>query len=141
MPLCYDKSNVRFLYPENWELAENPSNEWPNSITTTSPNGGYWELRVYPTETSLEQLTAEVVEALREVYGDVESAAITETLEDVTAEGYDLHFFCLDLLVECRIRAFQWSGRSCLLIFQAESHEFDKQIPVFLAMTKSLLSP
>ena len=141
MQLCYDKSDVRLLYPENWELVESASNEWPKSITLTSPNGGYWELRVYPDGTSLEQLTTEAVEAMREIYGDVEPVAITETLENLTAKGYDLHFFCLDLLVVCRIRAFQWSGRSCLLIFQAESREFDKQIPVFLAMTKSLLSP
>ncbi|GEM_PF-242676 len=139
MSASYEKFGVRFLYPENWAVAEEQLNEWPRSVSVQSPTGAYWELQVYPSRMSPVRLTNEVLEAMRQIYTDIESKAVTEDLWSVTAKGYDLDFFCLDFLITCSVRCFRVGSRTCLLTCQAESREFESQQAVFAAITKSLL--
>lgn len=139
MSASYENFGIRFLYPENWAVADEQLDEWPRSVSVQSPSGAFWELQVYPSRMSPARLTGQVLEAMKQVYGDIESKAVTEDLWNVTATGFDLDFFCLDFLVTSRVRCFRVGARTCLLTCQAESREFDRQEPVFAAMTKSLL--
>lgn len=139
MSASYENFGIRFLYPENWAVADEQLDEWPRSVSVQSPSGAFWELQVYPSRMSPARLTGQVLEAMKQVYGDIESKAVTEDLWNVTATGFDLDFFCLDFLVTSCVRCFRVGARTCLLTCQAESREFDRQQPVFAAMTKSLL--
>jgi hypothetical protein len=139
MYATYEKFGVRVFYPENWTVNDEQLEEWPRSVSLQSPHGAYWELQVYPTRISPARLIKQALKAMEEIYEDLEAEAVTEELWKVTATGYDLHFFCLDFLVTSRIRSFYTGSRTCLLTCQAESREFDRQQPVFSAMTKSLL--
>ncbi len=139
MTATYESFGIRFLYPENWCITDEQLDEWPRSVSVQSPSGAYWELQVYPSRISPSRLTKQALEAMKQVYADIESKPVTEELGTINAKGYDLDFFCLDFLVTSRIRCFWVGSRTCLLTCQAESREFDGQQPVFAAITKSLL--
>ena len=139
MSASYENFGIRFLYPDNWAVTDEQVDDWPRSVSVQSPSGAYWELQLYPSRMNPSRLTKEVLQAMKEVYADIESKAVSEDLWTVTATGYDLDFFCLDFLVTSRIRCFWVGSRTCLLTCQAESRVFDRQQPVFAAITKSFL--
>jgi hypothetical protein len=135
----YERSGIRFAYPENWTIADEQLDESPLGVSVQSPQGGYWDLRIFSSRLALQQVSDQALDAMREEYADLETEAVTEELFNVTAVGYDLDFFCLDLLVTSRIRSFHLGDRTLLLICQAENREFDRQQLVYSAITKSLL--
>ena len=49
---------------------------------------------------------AVVLTALREDYGEVEAEAVREVLADTEMYGFDLSFYCMDLVIQARLRAF-----------------------------------
>ena len=136
----FDKSDVRFFYPENWQIVDEDLDQWPHRVSVQSPEGGYWELHVWPTRMDAAKLSGEALRAMRMEYADVESERVLEHLGDVPSMGYDLSFFYLDFLITCKIRALNVGSRTYLLIYQAESREFDRQASVFEAITHSLLN-
>ena len=140
MVATYEKFGIRFLYPENWTVSDEQLEDWPRSVSIQSPQGAYWELQVYPSRINPARLVKQALAAMEQIYEDLEAEPVTEELWEVTAAGYDLHFFCLDFLVTSRIRGFYAGSRTCVLTCQAESREFDRQQAVFSAMTKSLLN-
>jgi len=135
----YEQPGIRFAYPENWSVVDERLDQWPRGVSVQSPNGAYWDLKVFPSDIALNQLSAEAFGAMQQEYADIESEAVAEELFDVPAVGYNLDFFCLDLLITSRIRSLYAGGHTLLLIYQAESREFDRQRLVFEAITKSLL--
>jgi hypothetical protein len=140
MTAKYDKLGLQFLYPENWSILEEERDDWPHRVTVQSPGSAYWELQVYPSRTSRTKLTAEVLKVMQEEYEDLESQVVTDEICQRPAIGYDLSFFCLDFLVTSRIRCLCVDKLTYLLIYQAESREFDRQHLVFEAITQSLLT-
>lgn len=140
MSASYANFGIHFLYPDNWAVTDEQPDEWPRSVSVQSPSGAYWELQLYPSRMNPAQLSKKVLQAMQEVYTDIEFKAVTEDLWDVSATGYDLDFFCLDFLVTSRIRCFWVGSHTCLLTCQAESREFDRQQQVFAAITKSFLN-
>ena len=135
----YENFGIHVLYPENWIVTDEQLEAWPRSVSIQSPSGAYWELQVYPSRLKPARLIQQALTAMQQIYDDLETEAVTEDMWKVTARGYDLHFFCLDFLVTSQIRSFHVGAHTCLLTCQAESREFDRQQPVFKAMTKSLL--
>ena len=140
MTAKYDKLGLQFLYPENWSILEEDLDDWPHGITVQSPGSAYWELQVYPSRLRRTDLTAEVLKVMQEEYEELESQVVTEEICQRPAIGYDLSFFCLDFLIASRIRCLYVGNLTYLLIYQAESREFDRQHLVFEAITQSLLT-
>jgi hypothetical protein len=139
MPAQYDRLDIRFLYPDNWTVEED-LDDWPHEITVQSPGSAYWELQVYPTRLDPEELAAEVLRAMQAEYKDLESQPIAEDIGPWPVVGYNLSFFCLDLLIAYQFRCLCVAGHTYLLIYQAEDREFERQQLVFEAMTRSLLA-
>jgi len=139
MPAVYEQFGVRFLYPENWSLLDEETDEWPRTVTLQSPETGFWTLLVYPPNHDARQAVLAVIEPIREVYPDLEVLPAKETIADAEAKGVDIAFFYLDLLVESRIRCVKTPSGVILWHYQAESREFDTVEPVFRAITTSLL--
>jgi hypothetical protein len=136
----YQNFGVEFLYPENWDIVDEQLDKWPYRVSVQSPGSGYWELQVYPSRIDLGHLSGQVLQAMRQEYPDLESEVVTDDVYELPAVGYDLSFFCLDLLVTSKIRCLDVGSRTYLLIYQAESREFDRQELVFDAISKSLLA-
>jgi hypothetical protein len=136
----YEKPGIRFAYPENWSVVDEQLDDWPHGVSVQSPGGAYWDLRVFPSRIGLGQVSEQALDAMQGEYAELESEPVSEELFDVPAVGYNLDFFCMDLLVTSQIRSFHVGNRTFLLICQAENRDFDALRLVFAAITKSLLS-
>ena len=134
----FNKFGIRFAYPEDWAIVDEEDSQWPRRVSVQSPNSGYWELQVYPPDFRPADLSDQTLEAFREEYDDLDSERVHEEIMDHPTMGYDLDFFCMDLLVTCQVRSFTLGGQTLLLICQAESREFETRREVFEAITRSL---
>jgi hypothetical protein len=136
----YDKEGVKFLYPENWEVSEESADELSRVISLQSPTSGFWTLHVYEASAEPAELVAEARQTLAQEYDSLEAEPANEKIARVDTVGYDLEFYCLDLVVTARIRSFRQGKRTYLVLAQAESRDFEKLGDVFRAMTVSLLA-
>jgi hypothetical protein len=73
-----------------------------------------------------------------EEYQALESTSRTFELGEVTAPGYEMDFSCLDLVVSAQTLALRHNNLTLLILWQAESRDFDELKLVFLAITMSL---
>ncbi len=140
MVATYDRHEIRFVYPENWELREEYQSAETHCVTLQSPGSGFWMLQAVQTAKSPELLAAEALRSVKQEFGDVEVVRIEEELEGIPAVGYDMLFYCLDFVVSSKVRSFASDGRSYVLLWQAEDTEFSAISPVFSAITASLLN-
>lgn len=137
MPGTYEKFGIKFLYPENWQLAEEASDEWPKMVTVHSPEGAFLSIYIYEGSVNLPALVREAVDAMRAEYEDLEAEEILQP--DDADYGFDIDFYCLDLVVTTHIRGALLPGLAVVWQSQAESRDFDKCEIVFKAITTSLL--
>jgi hypothetical protein len=134
----YDRFNVKFVYPENWEIAEEQADDWPKVITLQSPGGAMYSLHIYEGGVQLRELVREAAVALQQEYAESESEELPECNDGADC-GIDLHFYYLDFLILAQVRGILLPGKALLWINQAEIKEFEACEPIFKAMTLSLL--
>ena len=138
MPTLYDKGEVRFLYPDGWEVADEEALAWPRTVTVRHPSGAYWSLSVFTWTTKPEQLVDEAVRTFHEEYEGVETEEVSEEIGPAEAVGCDLTFYCLDFIVQVKVRSFTIDRRTFLIICQGEDRDFDQLDLVFRAITTGL---
>ncbi len=141
MTAVYESPDLRFMYPENWEIADEDVVSWPRTVSVQSPGGGFVSIMMYTADVDPDELTQQVVSTMREEYTELEAAAHVERLGDLEAAGYEMRFYCFDLVVASRVLGLRAAARTWLIIWQAEDREFDRLEPVFRAITISLLQP
>jgi hypothetical protein len=141
MTACYDKSGIRFLYPENWQITDEEVSRDGFSLSVQSPESAFWSLNVYESERDPGSLVDAVLKSMEGEYEGIESSALKERFGEIESLGYDMCFYCLDFVVDSRVLAARALGRTVLILWQAEDREFDRLEPVFRAMTLSLLNP
>ena len=140
MPAVYEKLGVCFEYPENWRLDEEEARPERKMISVHSPAGAFWCLSVHPAEEPPAELTATALAAMRQEYESLDAEEVSETVAGHEMVGYDMNFYCLDLISTAQVRAWQsWQG-TYVVLSQAEDQEFDRLADVFQAITISLLS-
>ena len=139
MPAAFDRLGIRFEYPGNWTLDDQLTGQEQPSISVISPGGAFWSLSVHATDRDPRELTQCVLNALQEEYSELDAEPITQTLADYNVEGYDIQFYCLDLVNTALVRAIPTSNAVYLLLCQAEDREFEALEAVFRAMTTSLM--
>ncbi|MHB0955101.1 MAG: hypothetical protein ACYC6N_20190 [Pirellulaceae bacterium] len=140
MVATYDRHEIRFVYPENWTLNEEHQDADTHCVTLQSPASGFWMLQAFRPPQMPELLAAEALRSVKQEFQDVEATSVEEELEGTPTVGYDLLFYCLDFIVDSKVRSFSIDGRSFVLLWQAEDKEFDALSPVFSAITASLLN-
>lgn len=138
MVATFDKHGVQFMYPENWSLTTDDES-WPRAISVESPSGAFWSLHLYSPPADPRKLTEDVISALRAEYDPLEAEEASEQVGDVKAEGYDLSFFYLDLLIICHTRSFTFGNKTLVIMTQAEDRDYQQLEPVFRAITVSLV--
>jgi hypothetical protein len=138
MTAVYENHGVKFAYPENWKLFEE-SEHWPREVCVESPSGAQWALHLYEPPRDLKDLIQGALKAIEGEYDQVEAEYVQEPLGSAVAEGCNMTFFYLDLLVICQARCFTWGNKTLLLMAQAEDRDFQELDAVFRAMTFSLL--
>jgi hypothetical protein len=139
MAALLEKFGLRLPYPENWEVDDSPDPMWPESISIQTPEGAFWSLSIHPLDSDLKRLVETVLDTMRHEYEDVEVEMVRETLADTSLQGFNLRFYCLDLLVQAQLRAFTTAGRSYVVLCQGEDREFERQARVFAALTQAVV--
>jgi len=140
MPAIYDRAGVRFLYPENWKLVEDDRGIEPETVSLQSPSGAFWSLMRYRNRENGPELTLQLVAAMQAEYEGLESFPHEETCAPLVGNGYEMCFHCLDFLVTARTVSIQDGDDVLLLLWQAEDRDFGELLPVFRAITTSLLA-
>lgn len=138
MSTVYQNLGVRFDFPENWQISEEHASGWPRSVTIQPPGTGFWLLQVHEAAEPRE-LTQHVLQTMRAEYPELEADSFLEMIEATEVVGFDLNFYCLDLLIGAQTRSLRLGPLTLLILCQAEDREFDKLEPVFRAMLISLL--
>ena len=135
----YDTSDLRFVYPDNWTLDDEPGTALPRTVSVNSPGGAFWSITMHQPSADPGVLVNEALTTMRQEYPGLESQAIAEQIAATATTGHNLSFYYLDLLVAATIRAFSIGPAVCLIQCQAEDREFKQLGPVFQAITESLI--
>src|SRR5262245_45333928 len=91
LPATYQSNDLRFLYPENWQLSESDSDalESASEVSLESPSGGLWALYSYPASADVTRAVGEIISAINEQYDDVEWNEANEPFHGYDTSGYD----------------------------------------------------
>ncbi len=133
----FSEMGIRFAYPETWEVSGDKDPELPRSVSVHSPEGAFWSVSEDRREPAV--MAAEVLETMRAEYEEFEAEPIERIVEGRALLGYEIHFCCLDLLISAHILAAEGGGTSQVLLYQAESRDFDQLRAVFDAISLSFL--
>lgn len=140
MPAVFEGGGLRFLYPENWNVEENPSDDgW--SVTLQSPGTAFMLINVYPDRPKVQDVLDTTLTALREDYPDLEATAAVEQVAHHRATGHDIQFFSMDLTNTCWTRSFRTPQQTVLILCQTSDVELDVMEPVLRAVQASLEVP
>lgn len=139
MPLQFDRAGLCFDYPENWKVDDSDILAGRKSVTVYSPSGAFWSVAVHPRGTDAAMLIEGVVKSLRAEYPSLEVEPASEVLDGHQLLGYNTWFFYLDFLNSAQIRALETPWATFTFFCQGEDRDFDGALPVFKAMTVSLL--
>ena len=137
MSTDYHNSEIRFTYPDGWEVVEN-SSENGVTVNLQSPGSMFLFLTLYDKEFEPEELANQALDAMREEYPELDSCPISETIADQPAIGHDVNFISLDLTNTCWIRAFSSIQRTVLIFAQTNDMELEADEQVFQSICASL---
>lgn len=140
MTATFDKAGIQFQYPENWAIIDENLLDSPRTVSLQSPGGGFWALMIYDPTADPEMLLAETLTQMREEYENLEASEIVERFDEIEGTGYEMYFYCFDLLICARAVVIPAiAEKTLLVIWQAEDRDFTKFEAVFRAITISLL--
>jgi len=137
-PAVFTGFGIRFLYPSNWELFEEQTDEWPISLTVQSPGTAFWSLSLYRQLLPTKTLADEFLEAMRGEYPELEASPLPSR-EDLDSHlAYELNFYCQERLAAGKAEIFDHQALTLVILMQGEDREFDRLQPVLDAITESL---
>ena len=137
MAALFEEDGIQLLYPENWELQrEDSENGW--TISLQSPETAFLVLSFDAEMPETALMAQSALDALRGEYADLEADDCVESVAGQPAVGHDVRFFSLDLTNTCWIRSF-YSGRGTVLaMWQLNDLELDKHEQVLRAICASI---
>ncbi len=142
MPAQFDSFGVRFLYPDNWTVADRAEEEGDQGATLDFPGGGFFSIERTKAD-EVPGLIEQIVVAIAADYEDLEREDVALDVLPADTPVTDLRFYYLDLLIVSRIVILRPdgdpAGEDVLMVqMQAESRDFDKNEPVFAAILKQI---
>lgn len=139
MPGIFDSSGIRFQYPDSWRLEESDESDEGHTVSVESPGGSFWSVTRCEADADRESLAKAALKAIQETYPAVDVDQVSEEIAGHELVGYDACFFQFDLTNTAQIRTVRAHHAIWLIYCQGEDREFDSLLPVFQAMTLSLL--
>jgi hypothetical protein len=143
MTAIYQNENLKFQYPENWELSESqadPDQPFPKAVTLESP-GGYimWSMHLHSVDTDVDEILDETIDTLRDTYEDLELSTEPVDFHEFEGKAFGALFFCLDFLVRIKLQVYKTPEYNLMLWYQCEDRDFDQQQEVFRAIATTLM--
>jgi hypothetical protein len=133
----FERNGIAFLYPENWRL-ECDESETGWTVQLQSPDTAFFVLSLNEEGHSSEEVAHTALEALREVYPDLEADECIESLAGQPAVGHDIRFTSLDLTNTCWTRSFYCADGTVLVLCQLNDLELEQHEPVLRAICASI---
>ncbi|MCG8650768.1 MAG: hypothetical protein MI861_13100 [Pirellulales bacterium] len=140
MPATFDAFGIRFLYPDNWSIADREEDEGTDGVTLELPTGGFFSVERDQQGMLDEELIEEVSNTIEEDYTEVEREEIVLEGASQGERAIDFRFYYLDLLIISRLVLITIDGARYLVQFQAESRDFDANERVLAAILQQLRS-
>ncbi len=134
MPKKFEDLGLSFLYPDNWNTAEDQDSQ---AMMIESPDGAFLSvtrLEDIDAETSIEQARV----AMEGEYEEVEQESISREIGDRRLVGVTQRFVYLDLIVTSHLLAFPGNRCTYLVQMQAEDRDMTRLQQVFDAMLISM---
>ncbi len=139
MPANYKGLDLECIYPENWKLTEDTSENETTGFTLESPDAAFLTLVRYPWTVAPREILEQSVAAMKEEYDQIEILDRDPSLGIADSRSTEANFYCLDLLVTSQITAFTIRPYTYLVQVQAEDRTFQKLKLVFDAIVTSIL--
>lgn len=142
MPASFDSIDLKFLYPENWvELPRD--DDAADGVTLELPGGGFFSIEKVHDRRPAEVILDELVESVGQAYQDAEHEPVPLDPAIVPPHQFDasaaeIRFYFLDLLIVSRLILITRRDARYVIQAQAESRDFDANLPVFDAVLKQV---
>src|SRR5262245_35180960 len=102
MPHTFDNGTVRFMYPENWQVERQETEEgW--TVSVQSPGTAFLLISSYEDRPAVKEVLDTTLTTLRQDYAELEAEPATEKIAAHQADGFDVDFFSLDTVNTCSI--------------------------------------
>ena len=122
MAAQFDDGGIKFLYPENWRLEREDSEDgW--TVSVQSPQTAFMLLAVNEEMPSTEEMLAATLDAMKAEYKDLEVEECVESIAGLPAIGYSIRFISLDLTNTCWTRCFYSAAGTVLVLCQCNDLE------------------
>ena len=138
MPATFDSFGVKFLYPDNWTIAERAEDESEEGMTLELPSGGFFSIELEDEGLSDEEIIDRVHDTLKAEYHEIEVESIQLDGAAEDERTTELRFYYLDLLIISRVILVKKDGETLVVQIQAESRDFDSNEQVFAAILQQL---
>lgn len=133
----YDHHGITFQYPTDWEVSEQEQGD-ECLITVSGPGTSFWSIGLFRDRPHPELVLETALAAYKDEYPDLDSYLAEDEILQQPTSGYDLEFFCLELVNTARVRSFLAHDFTVLIMCQADDTELESSEPLFDEMTNSL---
>lgn len=137
MPANFDAFGLRFLYPDNWTVAERDEDAGDDGVTLEMPSGGFFAIELDSETTNDADSIEKAAEVILAEYPDAERERVSLP-DQPDLSVCDFSFFYLDMLIVSRLIAIGSEGERWIIQIQAESRDFDQNELVFAAIIKQI---
>ena len=133
----YDRHGITFQYPADWEVSEQEQGD-ECLITVSGPGTSFWSVGLFRDRPSPDLVLETALAAFKDEYPDLDAYDVDDELLSQPTMGYDIEFFCLELVNTARIRSFLAQDFTVLVLCQADDTELESSDPLFEEMSRSL---
>jgi hypothetical protein len=124
MQTLYQTDGLRFEYPPDWELTTEQLEDGL-SIMVSGAGTTFCSFLLMPDRPAVATVLKNALDAYRESYDEIDSEAVEGRIADRPARGYDVDFYCLELLNSAWLRAFRTGRYTVFMMFQSGFDEPD----------------
>ncbi|QDT02649.1 hypothetical protein K227x_10270 [Rubripirellula lacrimiformis] len=138
MPATFEALGLKFLYPDNWKIAERASDEGIEGTTFDLPTGGFFSIERARGLASNDELIENIQAAIAKEYGEVEVDPVEMDDALPGEQTVDFRFYYLDLVIVSRLMIARIDDWKFVIQMQAESRDFEANELVMAAILKQI---
>lgn len=138
MPASFDSFGIKFLYPDNWSLADRGEGEGDEGVTLELPSGGFFSIEREAEDQLADELIEELASSFEHDYGEVEREELPVDSQSDIERAVEFRFYYLDLLIISRMLILDRREKRYVIQLQAETRDFERNEMVFDAILKQL---
>lgn len=118
MQAHYQVAGLQFAYPADWQISEEQTADGL-SVMVSSGGTAFCSFLLMPDRPDVRTVLKSALAAFDESYEEVDSEPVECRLASRPARGYDVDFYCFELLNAAWLRAFRTGRYTVFLLFQA----------------------